>query len=1609
MRKIFALLAVTLAVFSPAMSFGADTTAATLYVTGTELIPDPEITTPYVPAQYDEEGNETQAEQKGVVTFPAISGTNYTFQVVGDGTSGALSFALNPQEYIQNNYTGYIDESEYDIAYDASLTAMSSVNVAINAGTIDYEVDLSPYAAITTITFTATPAILTLGSGQRHFITAGQTVTFSGITFTGSGTGGGVTVNGGSATFTSCTFRDCYATESGGGVSLLSDASGTFTGCTFRDCETSINGGGIYAEGSGALSVTNSSFTSCVAPSGSGGGIYFAGTGTFAVTGTSFTSCTVSERGGGLASASGTVTMSATFTNCGSDNYGGALSSTGGTMTISGASFSGNTSVSGGAISLTGGSINLANTSFTNNTSTNGGAIYSSSSLTVGANVTFNTLTDASPNIAENGGALYIAGGTTTISGAQAGFTENRADYGGAIYISSGTVNVSGSGVTFAENVVSNDGGAIYAGAGSRVNLTGDSLSFTANTVTEGSGGAIYASGDRVAITITSSASEFSGNAANTGIGGAILAGGGASVTVSGAASFTNNIANYGGAVYLSATRRGQTALNITGESEAIFNRNTANYSGGGIYAESYSVMTFEPTVTFRANTANDGNGGALWVAESSQLPAGTIYFESNTTAKSDSLSTTTGSGGGIYIAGSSSSPVTIGTTRKYTFSGNKAAYYGGGLCSYSSDIIFESFTQTEENTATTGGGLAASNNAKITLNNSSVSNQLSEGSGGAVWAMNIVAVSSDFGSNGANSSTGTGNHQGGGALYAIGELTLTQSIFTGNTATLGGGAVYSLGGELTVTDTTFTDNSAVDGGGALYAEASTVTVTNSFFATNSTSSGNGGAVSLQGYCRSVITSSTFRNNNSTKLDGGAVYAQGTLSIQLCLFRENKSWRSGGAIYFNQNSSDPKNYATFSMTTSMLQENVTSGASGNGGGLYVVANDISLSRCTFSGNRLVLNSGNTGEGGGAYLAAQPIQHEEITVTNCTFYDNHIDGATQSNPGGAGLAVHCADTTNVTSCTFTLNTCQSNGGGMYVGDGSTVVLLGTMLVGNDGNVADVWSDGTVTSGGYNRIGVYSTGSGVTDFYSVTRNASDRTPYPSTTAWTKETFFSGNILAVNARSDLGSDIPPYLGSTLSTRSRLMTLMLSEDVALPLADRATNIIPYEQRTRFPEIDERGVTRYPTTAQILLDIGACFNDDTNIISEDKTLAAYTISRIEMSGIPNNLRRVGQTASLIAKIYYTNGRTALGGTGENEEPVEWSSDKPNIISINKDTGDITVLSFTPGNTYVTITVKTLRSNSSGAQLSDSQPIKVTEYTYSYLNTSPTLMDYLQGYVEQLTEYDISLQLADVNSSAVNSSSFRSSFANIWGNVTVSQVTTIADNSLTFSTLKTYSASDGYALTSGKAGVNINFTGLNEGAIFPLVYSWTFSGSELQSILGYNMAGKTLTPSVADEIFSAIRTDFKGISSSWPVIGSGGVKASEAMSAGALKLTTADGGKGLSAELTAYLANVTASATSIASSYNGPQIVDGKLIVPDGEGKDGRIYGAMFMAGKPASSQTTETGTSTNTGTDSGTSINTETENGVSGSSGGGGCESFGAVLSSVAIIFMAKRKRITR
>lgn len=163
--------------------------------------------------------------------------------------------------------------------------------------------------------------------------------------------------------------------------------------------------------------------------------------------------------------------------------------------------------------------------------------------------------------------------------------------------------------------------------------------------------------------------------------------------------------------------------------------------------------------------------------------------------------------------------------------------------------------------------------------------------------------------------------------LQPGGTATITDSVFTANTSTIGslegGGALYFRGIDSTVTisGSSFTGNTALSGG-AIYFNGSgggiaTVAISSSTFTSNiangtgapAAADGRGGAISAEALTDLSVTSSTFANNSSG-VDGGAI-AIGALqlptsqvSIATSSFLGNAAKFSGGGFWSSTTQGD---------------------------------------------------------------------------------------------------------------------------------------------------------------------------------------------------------------------------------------------------------------------------------------------------------------------------------------------------------------------------------------------------------------------------------------------------------------------------------------------------------------------------------------------------------------------------------------------------------------------------------------------------------------------------------------------------------------------------------
>jgi outer membrane protein OmpA-like peptidoglycan-associated protein len=132
-------------------------------------------------------------------------------------------------------------------------------------------------------------------------------------------------------------------------------------------------------------------------------------------------------------------------------------------------------------------------------------------------------------------------------------------------------------------------------------------------------------------------------------------------------------------------------------------------------------------------------------------------------------------------------------------------------------------------------------------------------------------------------------------AIYAEGNLTVSDSVFRNFTAYSDGGAIASFG-TTNISNTTFDSIETNGNGGAIYSDTSLFVSDSTFsnvISLDSEYPGDGGAIFS--WNDSTITNSSFSGNSSTS-SGGAVWHAGSLTVSGSSFIGNTSVSGGGAI-----------------------------------------------------------------------------------------------------------------------------------------------------------------------------------------------------------------------------------------------------------------------------------------------------------------------------------------------------------------------------------------------------------------------------------------------------------------------------------------------------------------------------------------------------------------------------------------------------------------------------------------------------------------------------------------------------------------------------------------
>ena len=264
-------------------------------------------------------------------------------------------------------------------------------------------------------------------------------------------------------------------------------------------------------------------------------------------------------------------------------------------------------------------------------------------------------------------------------------------------------------------------------------------------------------------------------------------------------------------------------------------------------------------------------------------------------------------------------------------------------------------YTNTATGVAYTLSDLTVTNCDDDTAPGGAAVRFVAPGAGSSLAISNVT-----FDSNTASAATGGAIRIGASnpnADQASLAVTVTNSTFTGNAATTGGGAIYNTA-TLVIEDSTFDQNTSGDNGpgGAIASVLGTagggLSVTDSSFTENvagsdETGASNGGAIyALEGLSTLVseITDSAFSGNIAVH-GGGVTVGRGSVTIESSTFSANTVSGRGGAVYLAADggvgSATIRN-STLSGNTAAAGGGIGAANGNNGGTLSMVNTTLAL-------------------------------------------------------------------------------------------------------------------------------------------------------------------------------------------------------------------------------------------------------------------------------------------------------------------------------------------------------------------------------------------------------------------------------------------------------------------------------------------------------------------------------------------------------------------------------------------------------------------------------------------------------------------------------------------
>ena len=604
------------------------------------------------------------------------------------------------------------------------------------------------------------------------------------------------------------------------------------------------------------------------------------------------------------------------------------------TVTLTNATLINGKADKGGAI-YNDGSLTLSDVKLSDNAADSyGGAVFNNGHLVVGNSVfdSNDVLNRGSASVDYGGAAIYNwYDGVLTVSGSN--FTNNIKNYkngdrlvGAVATIGDATISDS-----YFVNNAGRWGGAISASgyliAGDDVNtLTVSGSTFKENGGLYGAGIFVAGSDFTVSDCVFDKNTAFGkGNMTPNNNNGAAIVVTDTGKDITGAitgSNFTNNKAQYGGAIYIC---EGNIAI-----SDSLFENNSADVEGGAIDIDS---AINNPIVTVENSKFVNNTPQAIHNSKELHLGIETFTDLQNAIGLVDGILTLdsdiamTDDEAANFVNG-----VIINKNIRIDGKGHTIdAKNLGRIFKINNwcDVTLTNVTLTNGN-ATVGGAIYNFGNLDLVHVNF-VNNTAKYGGAIMNYAYGLVLDDSTFTNNTAKI---------GGAIYNSEDcFVVGNSTFTNNTAKIGG-AIYNYGIGFVVGNSTFVNNSAADGAGAIMNGGRGFVVGNSTFA-NNTATSKGGAIYNYGI-GFVVGNSTFANN--TAEDAGAVYNEGDNSVVgNSTFVNNTATSIGGAIINN---------GKLVVDNSAFEDN----AANYYGGAIFNWDDLQVTNSAFDGNDILVRN-----------------------------------------------------------------------------------------------------------------------------------------------------------------------------------------------------------------------------------------------------------------------------------------------------------------------------------------------------------------------------------------------------------------------------------------------------------------------------------------------------------------------------------------------------------------------------------------------------------------------------------------------------------------------------